>query len=120
MCLLGDTFLDTASHLGVKFSQKPSFEDMNGRFQLQAKRAKDSNFRVIKTTEATPTKFCTPMKTSKYPFQNVPHTDFDNLYVIWRVGLLFTYNYAFRESRWYTAALVGGQMPEKPEFWGRE
>ena len=58
MCLLGGT-VNIPPHLGDQIPR-------NRNRHFQAKRAKYSNFHVIKTTAWIATKFCTPVKTTKY------------------------------------------------------
>ena len=54
-----------APHLGGQIPQNPHFMGVNRRFQ--AKLVKSKNMHIIKTTASIPTKFCTAIKTTKYP-----------------------------------------------------
>jgi len=58
--------------LPIKGSSYPKTPILGGVGRcFQVKRAKYSNFSVIKITAVTPTKFCTMIKTSKYPLRVV-------------------------------------------------
>ena len=65
----GSGSVDIPPHLGVKYPKNHNFGSMNRHFQ--AKCTKYSNFHIIKTTAWIPTKFCTPVKTSKYALRVV-------------------------------------------------
>ena len=65
-------FVDIAPQLGGKIPQNSNFESVNMRFQ--AKLVKSKNMHIIKTTESTPTKFCTAIKTTKCPLWWSEHT----------------------------------------------
>ena len=58
-------FVDIAVHLRGKISPKPQLWGVNRCFQ--AKHAKNSNFHIFETTASIATKYCTVMKTTKYP-----------------------------------------------------
>jgi len=58
-------FVDIAPHSGGKIPHNPNFGGINRRFQ--AKLVKSKNMHIIKTTASIPTKFCTAIKTTKYP-----------------------------------------------------
>ena len=57
-------------HLGGPKSPKPQFWSINRLFQT--KRAKSKNVHIIKTSASIPTKYCTVIKTTKWPSQVVP------------------------------------------------
>ena len=61
--------VDTAPHLEDQIFPKPPFWGVNRRFQ--SKHATYSNFCILKTIAAIPTKFYTVIKTSKYSSQVV-------------------------------------------------
>ena len=50
---------------GGQIPPNPNFGDVNRHFQ--AKLVKSKNMHIIKTTASIPTKFCTAIKTTKYP-----------------------------------------------------
>jgi len=52
--------------MGANLLTNLHFDDVNRCF-FQAKPAKYSKFRIIKTTASIPAKFCTTIKTIKYP-----------------------------------------------------
>ena len=56
---------EIAPHLGGQIPQKSPFWGVNRRFQ--AKLVKSKNMHIIKTTASIATKFCTAIKTTKYP-----------------------------------------------------
>ena len=56
---------EMAPHLGGQIPQNPHFWGVNRRFQ--AKLVKSKNMHIIETTVSIPTKFCTAIKTTKYP-----------------------------------------------------
>ena len=56
--------VDIPPHLGKQIPQNRNFGGWNRHFE--AKRAKYSNFHIIKTTAWIPTKFCKAVKTTKY------------------------------------------------------
>jgi len=70
MCLSGS--VDTDAYKGIKCPSTPSHFGV-----VQAKRAKYSNFGIIKTTATIPNKFCTVIKTYKTTLcwwsQHVPY-----------------------------------------------
>jgi len=55
-----------------KVSVIPHFYSKKGHEQAFSKHIKYSNFRIIKTTAAIPTKFCIVINTTKYSSQAVP------------------------------------------------
>jgi len=54
--------------------------------------------------------------TSRHAHRSHRWTDFDDLFVIWRLS---AQGCAFWGFRWY-ACPFRGQIPPKPQFWGRE
>ena len=56
---------EIAPHLGGQIPKKAHFGGVNRRFQ--AKLVKSKNMHIIKTTASLPNKFCTAIKTTKYP-----------------------------------------------------
>jgi len=59
-----------APNVGGQNPQNPQFWVVNRRFQ--AKLAKSKNVHIFKTTTSIPTKFCTVIKTTKWPSWVVP------------------------------------------------
>ena len=68
MCLFGN-FSHFSQFRGQK-PKNPQFWGVNRRFQ--AKLAKSKNVHIFKTTASIPTKFCTVIKTTKWPSWVVP------------------------------------------------